>query len=36
MLVTLLLDAWRLTIGGIVDQQPHDGSSSGLTWAVQT
>jgi hypothetical protein len=33
MLVTLLLDAWRITIGGIVQSPAAD---AGLQWAVET
>lgn len=31
MLVTILLDLWRITAGGIVDS---DKSRAGLTWAT--
>jgi hypothetical protein len=32
MFVTLLLDAWRLVVGGIVDSP---AASAGLQWAVE-
>ena len=32
MLVTLLLDAWRLLVGGIVESP---AASAGLQWAVE-
>jgi hypothetical protein len=31
MLVTILLDTWRITVGGIVDNPK---SQAGLTWAA--
>lgn len=33
MLVTLLLDAWRITVGGIVDSPV---AAAGLQWAATT
>lgn len=33
MLVTLLLDAWRITIGGIVDSP---AAAAGLQWATNS
>jgi cycloeucalenol cycloisomerase len=32
MLVTLLLDLWRITVGGIVDSP---AAAAGLQWAVE-
>jgi hypothetical protein len=32
MLVTLLLDFWRITVGGIVDSP---AAAAGLQWAVE-
>jgi hypothetical protein len=31
MLVTIILDTWRITFGGIVDS---DKAAAGLTWAA--